>query len=162
MHSRGEQRKAATDIRNGVCQSAFCAAGHAAFESGHRLIFSAGVGYVGDDSKAGATAINCIAERPVRDENGDLVIDAKGRTLWEDVPGAEPRIISNVGADYYGLDRDEAEAFFHGENDLDDLKQLTNGFCEARKMDHVYPDHDAIDAFIHLVNHGERYPDDDE
>jgi hypothetical protein len=165
MGNREAARQAATDMRNGVCRSAFCAAGHAAYESGHRLIFNAGTGYNYEENgerSLGLVANFCIAERPVRNKaTGNLVTDAKGRVLWEDVPRAPLVSIPDAGAEWYGLDRDEADAFFLPENDLDTMKALINGFCSAREMDLPYPDLGALDPFGHLVDHGERYEEAD-
>ena len=158
-----QQRQLATDVRNGVCESAFCAAGHGAFDAGYRLVYDETVIHNGTNGDTrGITASMCIPERPKMDKETGLPVLHGGHQVWEDVPHSLQYPVAVVGQNWYGLSDDEADAFFLASNDLSTMKRLVNGFCGARSWPPAYPDLGALDAYDHLVAHGERYPDDEE
>lgn len=159
-----DARDLATQVRNGVCQSAFCAAGHGAYEAGNRLVYTAEAMINGRNNETfGITADMCIQERP-KMHKGEPVLDDKGRQVWEDVPHAAFYPISTVGAEWYGLSGNEATAFFAYSNSLDQMKSLVNTFCERRDLPLPYPDHDVLHLAEYVIDTvGEEYDlDEDE
>lgn len=108
--------------RNGLCGSSYCIAGQAAMQADYRLIAYSG------------SAEQCIKERPT-----DQVND-KGLTIWQDVPGAQPEQIMDVGRDVLGLTQVESEKLFDGSNDIDRLRGLANLFCQVRSLPLLFPD----------------------
>jgi hypothetical protein len=116
--------EAAKLARNGACQTAYCQAGSAAYQAGYRLLY-------GWDN----TAHSCIQERPTGQK------DEKGHDIWEIVPGAPRRDISDVGQEFFGLNEEQAGVYFEGENSLDALKAYCNAFALEWGQPLPYPDH---------------------
>lgn len=113
-------------LRNDLCQTAYCVAGQAAHQGGYRLIIEeyalSGVAY---------SASHCVLTEPT----GEL--DPKGREVRVDVGMA--RSIPEVGAEVLGLCECE-EDLFEGDNDIEDLKAMTNGLAKSRGLPKPYPD----------------------
>jgi hypothetical protein len=129
------------EVRNGACQSAYCMAGQAAHQAGWRLLYDGGDEIIrsvlSDDSKvwqgSAISASECVPQRNTG------VKDSKGFDIWEDIPGGEAQPISVVGREALGLESDEAEMFFDGDNTLDTLKEMANLFCQDRGLPLLYP-----------------------
>ena len=108
--------------RNGVCQTAYCMAGQAVAQSDYRLIMDDG------------SATDCIKERPTDQKN------ARGFTIWEDVPNAPQREIWSVAQEILGLTYVEQSQFFQGDNQLGRLRELANLFTDVRGLPLLFPD----------------------
>jgi hypothetical protein len=133
-----------------VCGTAFCMAGQTVVQKGYRLMFD-GVDHVHaygentnlsgidqdlldtDGDLMGTTASTCIEQEPTGE------YDEKGRELWRDVPGASEVSISDTARRELGLHPAESGVFFEADNNLDTLKELANGFCEARNLPFLFP-----------------------
>lgn len=115
--------------RNGVCGTAFCAAGQAAHLGGYRLLIN-----------LEGSASNCIEEQATGR------IDDRGRAIYEDVPGAQPRSISEVGRETLGLTNQEASDFFEGEREVEEWKEIINSACQSRGLPPEYPDHEMWES----------------
>lgn len=108
--------------RNGVCQTAYCMAGQAVAQSDYRIIMDDG------------SASDCIKEQPTDRKN------ARGFTIWEDVPNAPQREIWSVAQEILGLTYVEQSQFFQGDNKLDRLRELANLFTDVRGLPLLFPD----------------------
>ena len=143
------------EARNGACKTAYCMAGQAAHQGGYRLLFDTGdVHSVDIEMYDGhhyegdvASASDCVQQRPTNRR------DSKGVIIWEDVPGADERPVSEVGREVLGLTSDEAEVFFEGDNDLHRLRSMANRFCQDRALPLLYPYDEVWDG---------DYPDPDD
>lgn len=113
-------------LRNDLCQTAYCVAGQAAHQGGYRLIIIEDL-----MTRPMYSATSCVLTEPT----GKL--DSKGREIYADV--GRPRSIPAVGAEVLGL-CDCEEDLFEGDNDLEDLKAMTNGLAASRGLPLPYPD----------------------
>lgn len=141
MFGDPEDPEAMKVVRNGECQTAFCMAGQAAVQTGHRLIFNDTTDIHNAESSsyiAAVSAAECVPQEPVgRDE--------KGRVIYRDVEGESPRYISDVAREALGLEYEEADRFFNGDNGITDLKEYANWFCNRRNLPLLFPDADIYD-----------------
>lgn len=124
-------------LSNGACQTSYCMAGQAVVQSHYRIIYTdrydiAQDGVLKPDQQL-------IAEFCIRQI--ESLDPTTGLTTRVDDPTAERRYISDVAQEVLGLDYDEASRFFEANNDLDDLKQMVNGFCDTRRLPLLYPTH---------------------
>lgn len=140
MFGDPEDPEAMKAVRNGECRTAFCMAGQAAVQTGHRLIFNDETD-LRDTSyqwMPAVSAAECVPQEPVgRDE--------KGRVIYRDIEGESPRYISDVAREALGLEYEEADRFFNGDNGVTDLKEYANWFCNRRNLPLLFPDADIYD-----------------
>lgn len=119
--------------REGACGAAYCIAGEAVIaDRRYRLIYTK----YGDNR---LRADFCIAQQPTGR------FDRDGRVLYEDVPGAVPEEIHNVGARNLGLTEDEAGWLFDADRDLTTLREVANLLCENRGMALMFPGEEVFE-----------------
>jgi len=137
---------------NGSCQTAYCMAGQAVHQAGYRLDYDHGDALARNiDMRDGtryvgpvAVASECIKQRPTGQVN------AKGYAVMEDVPGAEKEQIGAVARETLGLDIDEADLFFEGSNEIEQLRQMANLFCASRGLPPLFPNDPVWDTEAHV------------
>lgn len=69
----------------------------------------------------------------------------KGRIIYEDVPGAEPVLISDAATEILGLTGYEKDVFFAGENTIPTLKRWANLFADVRDLPVLFPEESLAD-----------------
>lgn len=117
------------DPHDTSCQTSYCMAGQAAHQAGYRAIFQ------GLHS----------GEACIKQETAGRT--KQGYTIWQDVTNAPIESIAIVGRRVLGLTDDEADLFFEGDNELDDLRRLANTFCFGRDLPLLFPN-DPIELSI--------------
>jgi hypothetical protein len=121
--------KVTEETRNGVCETAYCMAGQTVVQAGYRLIYQH-YGYGGDGQPEFNTS-DCIKQEYIGR-------DATGKPQFRDT--GEVMAISVAAARILGLDYDESNCLFDGDNEIEDLKHLINSMCERRNLPEPYPD----------------------
>jgi hypothetical protein len=125
--------KVTEETRNGVCETAYCMAGQTVVQAGYRLIYRH-YGY-DEDGKMQFNTSDCIKQKWTgrRRANGTPIMEDTGEVM----------AISTAAGQILGLDYDENNSFFDGDNDIDDLKHMVNAMCERRGLPEPYPEADS-------------------
>lgn len=123
------------ETRNGACQTAYCMAGQTVVQAGYRLIYRH-YGY--DEGKPSFNTSDCIKQEWTgrRRPNGTPIMEDTGEVMS----------ISTAAAQILGLDYDEYNSFFDGDNGIEDLKHMVNAMCFRRGLPEPYPDADSLRA----------------
>jgi hypothetical protein len=122
-----------------VCGSAYCIAGQTVVQHGYRMQYESdavsGLGGGPDPitSLYGRSAERCVPQRSTG------IKDCHGEDVMVDVQGGESRMIHEVARELLGLTGLEASCLFDGDNTVDMLKGLINGFCESRCLADLFP-----------------------
>lgn len=122
-------------VLNGACQTAYCMAGQAVVQAGHKMLYDSVTADTGTTRRLSVTADTCVRVEPTGR------FDDKGYPMVREV-GA-PRSISETAAEILGLDSDQEDLFFSGSNDVDQLKAYANHFAREDGQALPYPDHEV-------------------
>jgi hypothetical protein len=102
-------------IEQNVCGTAFCMAGQAAVQTGHRFVYEGD----GTAERAYPAAFKGLGE--------------DGRPIY--VPVGEPESVSTIGRKSLGIADFEADAFFNGDNEFGKIAALALGFARVRGVE---------------------------
>jgi hypothetical protein len=119
-----EDAKARQAILRGVCGTSFCMAGQAAHQAGYRMVYA-------NHGSISRGVVRLSAEQCIKTEPTGFT-DAKGFPILRDV--GQPVDISEIGAQVLGLDDDEAQELFGGDNTIGEIKGLVNRLCTDRDL----------------------------
>lgn len=112
------------------CGTAYCIAGQAAVQTGHRLIHP---------NSSDGSAYSCVPQY--------IAEQADGKTKWEDLPGVRPRDIATVAAEALGIDCLEADSLFEASNTIGNLKFLVNRMFRDRYLPAPYAESEVEATF---------------
>jgi hypothetical protein len=119
------------EILRGACGTSFCMAGQAVHQAGYRLVYTAN-SRPDTEGKVYTSAENCVLTEPTGE------YDARGFPVLRDV--GESQYISVAAQHVLGIDHDEANVLFGGDNSLDEVRAIVNLICENRNLPWPYPE----------------------